>query len=178
MKITYTGRQIELAPAQVKKIEARGAKLAKLLDGKGEREAHVTLGLERGRHTAEVTIQYFDHPLIGEASDQDLFTAIFAAIVKLEKQAVKVRTKRRDTTRTARKPAAEPEAAPEAATTRNGSSRVYRVSGYQGHKPMTLDEAVIEMEKDREYLVYRDAGTDRLSVLMRRRDGHFDLVEC
>ena len=34
------------------------------------------------------------------------------------------------------------------------------------------------MEKDRDYLVYRDAGNDRLSVLMRRRDGHFDLVEC
>jgi putative sigma-54 modulation protein len=163
----------------VKKIEARGAKLARLLDGKGEREAHVTLGLERGRHTAEVTIQYFDHPLIGEASNPDLFTAIFAAIEKLETQAVKVRTKRRDTKRTARRPAAEPEAAPEAAVVpRNGSSRVYRVSGYQGRKPMTLDEAVMEMEKDRDYLVYRDAGTDRLSVLMRRRDGHFDLVEC
>jgi putative sigma-54 modulation protein len=179
MKITYTGRQIELAPAQVRKIEARGAKLARLLDGKGEREAHVTLGLERGRHRAEVTIQYFDHPLIGAASNPDLFTAIFAAIEKLETQAVKVRTKRRDTKRTARLAGEEPEAVPEAAIMpRNGSRRVYRVSGYQGHKPMTLDEAVIEMENDRDYLVYRDAGTDRLSVLMRRRDGHFDLVEC
>ena len=42
---------------------------------------------------------------------------------------------------------------------------------------MTLDEAILEMEKDRDYLVYRDAGNDR-SVLMRRRDGHFDLIEC
>jgi hypothetical protein len=24
---------------------------------------------------------------------------------------------------------------------------------------MTLDEAILEMEKDRDYLVYRDAGT-------------------
>jgi putative sigma-54 modulation protein len=42
---------------------------------------------------------------------------------------------------------------------------------------MTLDEAVMEMEKNRDYLVYRDAETDRVSVLVRRRDGHFDLVE-
>ena len=28
-----------------------------------------------------------------------------------------------------------------------------------------------------DYLVYRDAETDRVSVLLRRRDGHFDLVE-
>jgi putative sigma-54 modulation protein len=179
MKITYTGRQIELAPAQVKKIEARGLKLAKLLDGKGEREAHVTLSLERGRHTAEVTIQYFDHPLIGEASNPDLFTAIFAAIEKLEKQAVKVRTKRRDTKRGPREQTGEPEPAPEiAAAPQNTSRQVFRVSDHNGHKPMTLDEAVLEMEKDRDYLVYRDAVRDRLSVLMRRRDGNFDLVEC
>ena len=43
---------------------------------------------------------------------------------------------------------------------------------------MTLDEALIEIEKGRDYLVYRDAETDRLSVLLRRRDGHFDLVEA
>ncbi len=178
MKITYTGRQMELAPAQWKKIEARAAKLGKFLDGRGEREAHVTLGLERGRHSAEITVNYPDHPLVGAASDQDLFKAMFAAIEKLERQAVKVIGKGRDTKRTAPKPAAEPAAAPEPAAARNGAKRIYRVNNNQGHKPMTVDEALLEMEKDRDYLVYRDAGSDRLSVLMRRRDGHFDLVEC
>jgi putative sigma-54 modulation protein len=43
---------------------------------------------------------------------------------------------------------------------------------------MTLDEAMLEMEKDRDYMVYRDAETDRLAVLVRRRDGHFDLVQA
>ena len=42
---------------------------------------------------------------------------------------------------------------------------------------MTLEEAVMQMDKTRDYLVYRDAETDRTSVLVRRRDGHFDLVE-
>ena len=170
---------MELAPAQWKKIEARAAKLGKFLDGRGEREAHVTLGLERGRHTAEITVNYPDHPLVGEASDQDLFKAMFSAIEKLERQAVKVIGKKRDTKRGSPKPAAEPVApAPVAAASGNGARRIYRVNNNQGHKPMTVDEAVVEMEKDRDYLVYRDAGNDRLSVLMRRRDGTFDLVEC
>ena len=43
---------------------------------------------------------------------------------------------------------------------------------------MTLEEAMLEMDKDRDYLVYRDAETDRANVLVRRRDGHFDLVEA
>jgi putative sigma-54 modulation protein len=34
------------------------------------------------------------------------------------------------------------------------------------------------MEKKGDYVVYRDAETDRVSVLVRRRDGHFDLVEA
>jgi putative sigma-54 modulation protein len=43
---------------------------------------------------------------------------------------------------------------------------------------MTLDEALLEMEKARDYLVYRDAETDRVSILVRRRDGHFDLIQA
>jgi putative sigma-54 modulation protein len=178
MKISYTGRQVELAPAQFKKLEARFAKVGKLLDGRRECEAHVILSLERHLHHAEVTVNYFNHQLVGLGSNSDLFTAIHSAIEKLEKQAVKQRTKWRDTKRTPRKteepaePAAagpEPEAEPE--------RRVYRVNHHQRRKPMTLDEALLEMDDKRDYLVYRDAETDRTSVLVRRRDGHFDLVE-
>src|SRR6266699_1886258 len=109
MKITYTGRQVELAPAQLKDIEARAQKLGKLLDGKEEREAHVILGLERGRHSAEITLNYRDRTLVGAASNQDLSTAIHSAIEKLEKQAIKVRAKWRDGKRAPRaQPASEP----------------------------------------------------------------------
>lgn len=179
MKITYTGRQVELAPAQLKKLEARFAKVGKLLDGRKECEAHVILSLERRLHHAEATVNYYHHQLVGIASNGDLFTAIHSAIEKLEKQAVKTRTKWRDTKRAPRKsgeeeePAAVAEAEPEG----KEESRVYRVNHHQKRKPMTLDEALLEMDKSRDYLVYRDATTDRVSVLVRRRDGNFDLVE-
>jgi putative sigma-54 modulation protein len=54
---------------------------------------------------------------------------------------------------------------------------VFRVNNQQRRKPMTLDEAVMQMEKDQDYLVYRDAQNESISVLVRRRDGHFDLIE-
>jgi putative sigma-54 modulation protein len=178
MKITFTGRQVELVPLQVRKLEARAKKLSKFLDGKEEREAHVTIGFERGRHTAEITVQYFDHPLVAEAINTDMFTAIHEAIEKLEKQAIKVRAKRRDTQRGPKQQALETLPALAPAVRKNGTRRIYRVDNNNRHKPMTVDEAILEMEKDRDYLVYRDAGTDRISVIMRRRDGHFDLIEC
>jgi putative sigma-54 modulation protein len=179
MKITYTGRQVELVPAQLKKIEAGFAKVGKLLDGRKECEAHVILSLERRLHHAEVTVNYHGHQMVGVGSNSDLFTAIHSAVEKLEKQALKVRTKWRDTKRKAAPPEPEPEAAvePEAEES-EPARRVYRVNHHQKRKPMTLDEAIMEMEADRDYMVYRDATTDRVSVLLRRRDGNFDLVEA
>ena len=181
MRITYTGRQVELAPAQLRKIEAQFAKLGKLLDGKDEREAHVILSHERRLHRAEITVNYHNHPLVGLAENADLFTAIHAAIEKLEKQAIKVRAKWRDNKRAPRKrtdsrgsPALQANGAREAAD----EKKIFRVNHHQKRKPMTLDEALLEMEKGRDYLVYRDAETDRVAVLVRRRDGHFDLVEA
>jgi putative sigma-54 modulation protein len=180
MKITYTGRQVELAPAQLKKLEARFAKIGRLLDGKRECEAHVILSLERHLHHAEATVHYYNHDLVGLGSNAELFNAIHAAAEKLEKQAVKTTTKWRDTKRAPRKAGSEAETeapADEAAAEPDAGHRVFRVDHHKKRKPMTLDEALLEMDKNREYLVYRDAQTDRVSVLVRRRDGHFDLVE-
>jgi len=181
MKITYTGRQVELAPAQLKKLEARFAKIGKLLDGKRECEAHVILSLERHLHRAEATVNYFNHQLVGLGSSADLFTAIAAAAEKLEKQALKARTKWRDTKRTPRKAASEAESEPapevEAEVEAAPANQVMRVNHHQKRKPMTLDEALLEIGKSRDYMVYRDAKTDRVSVLIRRPGGRFDLVE-
>jgi putative sigma-54 modulation protein len=176
MKIKYTGRQVELAPAQLKKLEGRFAKIGKLLDGRRECEAHVVLSVERHLQQAEAKVNYYGHPLVGMGASADLFTAIHSAAEKLEKQALKARTKWRDNKRAPKQdapeePAAKADAAPEA------EHQVYRVKQHEKRKPMTLDEAVLEMEKKRDYVVYRDAATDRVSVLVRRPDGNFDLVE-
>jgi putative sigma-54 modulation protein len=143
----------------------------------------VILSLERHLHHAEVTIHYFNHQLVGLGSSTDLFTAIHSAAEKLEKQAVKATTKWRDTKRTPRKVASEAEAErpveaeaepePEQAT----ETRVHRVNHHQKRKPMTLEEALLQMDNTRDYMVYRDSETDKIAVLVRRRDGNFDLVE-
>jgi putative sigma-54 modulation protein len=180
MKITYTGRQVELAPAQLKKLEARFGKIGKLLDGKRECETHIILSQERHLHHAEATIHYFNHQLVGLGSNADLFTAIHSAAEKLEKQAVKTRTKWRDTKRAPKSGVeervatpAEPEPEPEPEVER----LIYHVENYKKRKPMTLDEAVLQMGDKRDYVVYRDSQTDRVVMLVRRRDGDFDLVE-
>jgi ribosomal subunit interface protein len=106
---------MDLSPAQSGKLTAEFEKVGKLLDnGRGEAEAHVVLSHERHLNNVEITVPYHNHELVGEGSDPDLFSAIHAAVGKLEKQAVKVREKWRDGKRIPRK---ETDAAVEAGET-------------------------------------------------------------
>lgn len=95
---------MDLSPAQSSKLTAEFEKVGKLLDnGLGEAGAHVVLSHERHLNNVEITVAYHNHDLVGEGSDPDLFSAIHAAVGKLEKQAVRVREKWRDSKRIPRK---------------------------------------------------------------------------
>ena len=201
MKLNYTGRPWEFAPNEQGKIDAKLAKISKMLEHEGGREAHVIVKQERHLTNVEITLRAFDHSLAGAGSSRDLFEAVSGALEKLEKQIVKVRTKWRTTKRHKTAPQRTPEAAsaaveasvakapavgkkakPVSAAARNrhrmpGTIEIFKVKPHNSRKPMTLDEAVLEMGDSGNYLVYRDAATERLSVLLRRPDGHFELVE-
>ena len=186
MNITYKGKQEKFYPAQTEKIEARFKKLAKILDGKGEKSSHVILARKRGVHSAEITVNYMDHSLVGAAGDGDQYTAMTGALDKLEKQVLKLRAKRRDVDKNTKAPWVNGDlgtpavaVAMEPAPGKNGLAKtVYRVDFKAStRKPMTLDEAILDLGKDGDYVVYRDAKKDCLSVLIRRPDGHFDLIE-
>lgn len=100
MTVTYTGRHVELSPAQSLKLQAEFDKVSKLLDtGRGEKAAHVRLSVERHLHIAEVTLAYYGHEMVGQCSDGDLFTALHSAVGKLEKQVIRAKTKWRDSKR-------------------------------------------------------------------------------
>ena len=201
MKITYTGKPDQFTQKEQRKLDSRFRKLAKLLDRKdGEKEARASLTSERHLQRAELTINYFDHQVACVGTGADQFHAIADALDKLEKQILKQRSKWRDTKRgsgaTVR--AAEPAAAPvlkpktkaakkvaKASKAAAGEElepveaepKVFRVNPRKLRKPMTFEEAMIEMESGKEYVAYRDADSDKISVLVRRKDGHYALVE-
>jgi putative sigma-54 modulation protein len=187
MKVTYTGKHDALTPAQRSRLEAKFAKLARLLDMKqGEREAHVILTQERHIHCAEITVRFHDHNLVGVGVGTEVFQAITDAAGKLEKQILKLHEKWRDIKRGPKPGELEeealgvlpPDVAAEIETEGGPGKRVFRHNHHQSRKPMTLEEALLEIEPDRDYMVYRDAETDRVSVLVRRRDGNFELIEA
>jgi ribosomal subunit interface protein len=193
MKLIYSGKTKEFTPELEEKVAAKLGKLGKLVEQRGEREIHLTHQLQRNFHKIEVTFNFYDNALAGEGVDADLPTAINQAFENLEKQLLKVRARWRDTHRDAKgvrstkeswddetAPSEEPAQAKRAKTPLNGSPakpKIFRVNYNDGHKPMTVEEAMLEMGQNTDYVVYRDSDRDCLSVLVRRPDGNFDLIE-
>ncbi len=191
MKITFTGKQDKLTAPQERKLAMAFARLSKLLERRGEKGAQVILTDERHLRHAEVRVNFYDNTLIGAGAATEQFTAVMDAVEKLEKQALKARSKWRETKRATPSRAArtsgtmveEPAPKPKKeaikkAAPKSKPSKVVRANGKAGSKPMTVDEALLAMEDERDYMVYRDAETDKVSVLIRRRDGKVDLVEA
>jgi ribosomal subunit interface protein len=190
MRLIYSGKTKEFTEELEEKITGKLAKLGKVLEQRGEREAHVTHSMERHLHKIELVVNFYDHHLVAEGLDTDLETALCAAVEKLEGITLKARSRWRDThrdskgTRTSKEnwdqaPANGTAALPmeSAGNATNGRKpKVFRVDYEQGQKPMTLEEALLEIEQD-DYVVYRDADKNCLSVLVRRSDGNYDLIE-
>ncbi|MGJ5813807.1 ribosome hibernation promotion factor [Paludibaculum fermentans] len=192
MKITFTGKQDKLNPSQERKLAVAFSRLSKLLERRGEKEAQVILSVQRHLQHAEVRVNFYDHTLVGAGAATDQFTATMEAVDKVEKQALKNREKWRDTKRDGTKRTAAEIAEPlvlaaaakplakvsKAKPVKSKPSKIVKANGKSSGKPMTVDEAMIAMEEDRDYMVYRDSETDKVSVLIRRRDGKVDLVEA
>jgi hypothetical protein len=53
---------------------------------------------------------------------------------------------------------------------------VFRVNYDEDRKPMTLDEALLEIDGT-DYVVFRNSDRNCLSVLIKRPDGNFDRIE-
>ncbi len=202
MKVSYTGIKSGLPAKLQEKLDTKFAKLSKLVDGRGEKQAHVVVTSERYLHKAEITLHVHNHQLVGIGSDSDVFKAISAALDRIEKQAAKEGAKWRGTIRRsdsikvasakdaepgAAKPAPARKIAPgKTAAGTNGharrsaagaDARVFRPDHHERGKPITLEEAMIEMEDGRDYVAYRDADKQVVCMLIRRRDGHYDLIE-
>ncbi len=193
MNVHYTGRQVELSEAQKKKLDAKFQKIQTILGKRHDPEAHVILSQERHLHIAEVTLRFQHHTMVVERSGADLFGAVQEAVDKLSKQIVRNKDKWREKKRRSREEwetgPEEPQAASAPAGKANGSParrrlraagtpRIFR-SLSPAAKPLTVEEAVLELEQDdKDCVVYRDAEKGRVSVLFRRRDGHLELIEA
>ena len=176
MTFEYTGRHVVVSPAIRKHVEDHFKKLAHIFNDSTAR-THIIIDVEKNRHIGEIVVYWRDHTLTAKVVNADMYMALTAAIGKIEKQASKLKNKiigRKQGAKRAAVVAPDPDGRLEASPRppRIIAARRYTV------KPMTAEEAALRLTAEPDqFVVFRDADTERLGVLYKRSDGNFGLIE-
>jgi putative sigma-54 modulation protein len=177
MEFEYTGRHIEVTPALRAHVEDHFQKIDHIFNDTTAR-AHVIIEVEKNRQIGEVLVHWREHTLTATDTNADMYLALTRAIAKIEKQAIKLKKKMIDRKQGAKRTSA---VAPQPDGQRLDAAppmpRIVNARRYNV-KPMTAEEAAMRLtEESDQFLVFRDADTNRVGVLYKRKDGNFGLIE-
>jgi putative sigma-54 modulation protein len=177
MRVDVTGRHVEITAPLRNLINQRLAKLERLLNDNVV-SAIVILTKEKYRHRTEIVIHARgDHTMRGLGEGNAWPISVRQAAQKVEQQAQTLKgkwseRKRSSTRRRTPRSVAADQGAPAPA-----GRRVVRASRYPV-KPMSIEDAALRVEDAAEaFVVFRNADTDAVSILYRRRDGNLGLIE-
>jgi ribosomal subunit interface protein len=180
MRLELTGRHVEVTPSLRRLVDAKLARLERLLNDSAL-SAQVVLTRERVETRADVTLhargEKFLHAAGKGASWQG---AMAQAVARLVQQAQTVKGKWQERKRRRSKGAAasgEPAAAivrPQPVRLR--MPRILRASR-QTIKAMSVSDAARQLDGDGGIVVFRDAETSAIAILYRGNGGELTLVE-
>jgi len=175
MRLDITGRQVDITPAIRQLITRRLAKVERILNDRAI-SAAIILTKEKYRHLAEIVIHARgDHMLRATGEGNAWNPSLADAASRLEQQAQKLKSKF-----TERKRANNGKRTPDdrgTPATEPPQRRIIRAARYPV-KPMSVEDAALRVDGGAEtFVVFRNAETDAVSIVYRRKDGHFGLIE-
>jgi len=175
MRLDITGRHVEIGTSLRQIIDRRLAKLERLLNDSAI-SGQVILTKEKYRHRAEIIIHARgDHTLraLGEGTGWPI--SIRDAAAKIEQQAQTLKGKWHERKR--RGTGAREIVTPARPADASNNRRVIRARRYPV-KPMSIEDAVLRVSSsDEAFVVFRNAENDAVSILYRRADGNYGLIE-
>ena len=174
MRVDITGRQVDITPGIRQLIGKRLAKLERLLNDRAL-SATVTLTKEKYRHRTELVVHAKgDNMLSGNGEGAGWPLSVRQAVEKVEHQAEKLKSRWTKSKR--QRAGVKIDAAPKEPKPAR-SRRVVRPTRYT-IKPMSVEDAAFRVESGPEtFVVFRNAETDAISIVHRRKDGSLGLIE-
>lgn len=172
MRITVTGKNIEITNALKNVVEKKLEKLDKYFNP--DVEAHATLSVQKTRQIIEITIPFNGVILRGEESNEDMYASIDIVVDKLERQIRKQKTKlqRRNHGDSLRF-----QSIPDIEERNYQEARIVKTKKF-AIKPMSEEEAVLQMELlGHNFFVYESADSGEVNVVYKRKDGNYGLIE-
>ena len=173
MRITITGRNIELTEGLKAAVEEKLSKLEKFFAP--DTDVFVTLSVEKERQKIEVTIPIKGHVIRSEQSSNDMYVSIDLVEEVIERQLRKYKTKiigKHKDGGNLRKEFIEKENEGE-----EEEVKIIRTKQF-GMKPMFPEDACVQMELlGHSFFVFRNADTDEVNVVYKRKGNTFGLIE-
>ena len=173
MRVDITGRHVDVTPPLRRLIDKAIKKLDRILNDRAV-SATVTLTKEKYRHIAEIVVHArADNTLTGVGQGNTWPLALKNAEAKVETQAQRLKSKWTDGRhRVARADRGETSAPAE----RSQKPRIVR--GRYPIKPMSIEDAAFRLEGSTEaFVVFREAESETVNILYRRKDGSLALIE-
>ena len=171
MQVLVTFRHVKPSGALRDYAEEKVQRVEKYV--RGVNDVHVILSVDKRRHIAEVTMNAARHTFTATEETSDLYAAIDLAMDKIERQVKKIAAKVKDRKHQPAKDVVDDEPLPRRAA-KGSITRTERVPV----KPMSVDEALLQMKlMKNEFLLFKNAANDALSVLYRRKNGEYGLIE-
>ncbi len=135
-------------------------------------DAHVILSVQKQRHIAEVQVTGSHLNITATEETGDLYSAIDLATTKVERQIKKHIAKVKD--RKVKNNNVVAASVAKEGRRAGATIRLQRVAV----KPMSIDEAVLQLKMVKnDFLLFKNAATETLSVIYRRKDGNYGLIE-
>ena len=174
MRITITGRNIELTPGIKEAVEDKLSKLEKYF--KPDTDVNVTLSVEKERQKIEVTIPTKGHTIRAEEVSNDMYVSIDLVEETLERQLIKYRTKIISKKMNAAA-SFKAEYLEEKVEDDDEEIKIVRSKRYD-MKPMYPEDACIQMELlGHDFFVFVNAETDEVNVVYKRKANTYGIIE-
>ena len=178
MQLAVTFRHMEPSDALKDYAHDKISRVEKYLDS--ALEVNFVLSVEKFRHTADVTILSDGLKINAQEQTEDMYSAIDMVVDKIERQIKRSRQKiksRKGSKRGKTKDMASEAGDLDEAEDVDARPQVVR-SQQMYAKPMDVDEAVMQLDLHSEkFLVFTNSETEKLNVIYRRDDGHYELIE-
>ncbi|MGO4941133.1 ribosome hibernation-promoting factor, HPF/YfiA family [Ruoffia tabacinasalis] len=173
------GENIEVTQAIRDYAEKKVQKLERFFTDVPDATAYVNLKVYSDKTAkAEVTIPLSFLVLRAEETSEDLYKSIDFVVDKLERQVRKYKTKINRKSRERGFEGLNPDtSAPEEPVSEDPELEIVR-SKRVDLKPMDSEEAVLQMNMlGHDFFIYTDAETMEISIVYRRKDGRYGLLE-
>jgi len=175
MRILISGKNLEISDYLRNLVDKKVAKLERYFPQ--DAEVQVTLSVEKNRHIVEVTIPYEGIIIRGEEVTGDMYASIDNVLDKLEKQIIRHRTKLEKKLRADAFRYAEPLFSDSYSEAEDEGPQIVRVKRFN-IKPMDEEEAMMQLELlGHSFYVFINSDTGFMSVLYKRNDGNYGLIE-